>query len=137
ESGHLDLPREGDRAALEKLLGRADILVESFAPSRASRFGLGYAEVRERHSHLVYCSITGYGQEGPWRDRPGYDALVSARLGLMDDQAGYREGPIFLGFPMATYGAAFLTVIGALAAVYARGRAPEGSGRGQHVDVSL
>src|SRR5436305_4275570 len=52
ESVHLDLPREGDRAAFEKLLARADILLGSFGPGRASQFGLGYAEVRERHSHL-------------------------------------------------------------------------------------
>src|SRR5262245_56366923 len=133
ESVHLDLRSGADRLALERLLAGADVLVESFAPGRAAAFGLGRDELCARQPHLVQCSLTGYGQAGSWRDRPGYDSLVSARLGLMDVQPGYRAGPIFLGFPMATYGAAFLAVIGTLAAVYAR----EATGRGQQVDVSL
>jgi crotonobetainyl-CoA:carnitine CoA-transferase CaiB-like acyl-CoA transferase len=133
ESVCLDLASPGDRAVLDRLLATADVLVESFEPGRLGAWGLGYAEVHERHSQLVYCSITGYGQTGSWRDRPGYDALVAARLGLMDDQTGYRAGPIFLGFPMATYGTVFVAVLGILSAIRAR----RFTGRGQQVDASL
>lgn len=123
---------EGVQLALG-LLSQADVFIESFGPGRADHLGLGYDELRERNPNLIYASITGYGPDGPLRDRPGYDALVAARFGLMAEQVGHRDGPVFLGHPVIGYCTAFLTTIGVLAAVRARGQ----TGHGQRVDSSL
>ena len=99
----------------------------------AAARGFGYDELHAAHPRLVYCSISGYGQDGPWRDRPGFDCLVAAKLGVMAEQGGHREGPIFLGHPSIGYGTAFLATIGILSALRAR----HITGAGQHVDTSL
>jgi crotonobetainyl-CoA:carnitine CoA-transferase CaiB-like acyl-CoA transferase len=125
-----------DRDTLLALLERADVLIDSLGRGQAARHGLGYDELHERFPALVYCSITGYGQRSPWIDRPGYDALVAARLGQMAEQAGPpggRDGPKFLGHASIAYGTAFVATIGALAALHARHE----TGRGQLVDASL
>jgi crotonobetainyl-CoA:carnitine CoA-transferase CaiB-like acyl-CoA transferase len=129
----LDVRAEEGVGRLWELLGAADVFIESFRPGIAAGLGFGFEQVIATLPRLVYCSISGYGQEGPWRDRPGYDALVAARLGVMAEQAGHRAGPIFLGHPCVGYGTAFLATIGILAAVRARHH----TGRGQHVDTSL
>ena len=89
--------------------------------------------VRKRFPHLIHCHISGYGLDGPFCDRPGFDALVAARFGLMVEQAGHREGPVFLGHPAVGYITGFLALIGVLAALRARHQ----TGRGQFVDTSL
>ena len=134
KSVELDFGRQADREALLSLLESADVFVESFGAGRAAALGLGYEALRERHPRLVYCSFTAYGQTGPWRDEPGYDCLVAAKLGVMSEQPGAgREGPIFLGHPHICYGTGFLGAISILAAIRAR----HVTGRGQRVDVSL
>jgi crotonobetainyl-CoA:carnitine CoA-transferase CaiB-like acyl-CoA transferase len=121
---------------LESLLGLlvgADVLIETAGAGRAAAAGFGYQVVHERFPRLVYCSLSAYGQDGPWRDRPGYDCLVAARLGVMAEQPGHRRGPKFLGHPAIGYGTASLATIGVLAALRAR----HITGSGQQVDVSL
>jgi crotonobetainyl-CoA:carnitine CoA-transferase CaiB-like acyl-CoA transferase len=108
---------------IEALLARADVVLAATPPD-------GRAPT---HGRLVHCTITGYGLDGPLCDRPGYDALVAARFGLMAEQAGHRKGPIFLGHPAIDYVTAFLAVMGVLAALHVRHR----TGAGQHVDTSL
>jgi crotonobetainyl-CoA:carnitine CoA-transferase CaiB-like acyl-CoA transferase len=127
----LDPDDADDAATLEALLVRADVLLHmsAAAPSGA----LSAAAVAERHPHLIDGVITGYGLEGPFSDRPGYDALVAARLGMMIEQPGHRAGPIFLGHPSIAYVTAHLAVIGILAALHVRHR----TGRGQGVDTSM
>lgn len=130
----LDLNLPADRDVLLGLLARADVFVESYGPGRADAMGLGFATLRARFPRLIYCSITGYGQDGPWRDEPAYDCLVAAKLGLMTEQASAgREGPIFLGHPHIGYGTGFIGAISILAALRAR----HFTQRGQFVDVSL
>lgn len=129
----IDLNTADGRAALEALLASADVLIESFSFPARQRFGLEPDDVHRRHPALVHCSITGYGTVGEWTDRPGYDALVAARLGLMAEQPGHRPGPVFLGFPLVCYGTALLSALGVSAALFARLK----TGHGQHVDVSL
>jgi crotonobetainyl-CoA:carnitine CoA-transferase CaiB-like acyl-CoA transferase len=126
------LTSEG-RDTVLALMGRADVVIESFGPGRADALGLGYSAVHARWPHLVYVSLTGYGLDTPWSDRPGYDGLVAALIGQMAEQPGPREGPKFLGHPSISYGTAFVATISALAALHARVR----SGRGQLVDTSL
>ncbi len=129
----LDLRRPEGVAVLHRLLAQTDALIESWQPGAADRLGLGYEALHVRYPRLVYTSVSGYGQRGSDRDRPGYDGLVQARMGLQDIQQGHRDGPIYAGFAMPSYSAAFLVVIGTLTALVVRER----TGRGQHVDTSL
>jgi crotonobetainyl-CoA:carnitine CoA-transferase CaiB-like acyl-CoA transferase len=134
KSVELNVNDRADRDVLLGLLGKADIFIESFGLGRAAPMGLAYEQLRERFPRLIYCSITAYGRVGPWRDEPGYDCLVAAKLGVTSEQpSAGREGPIFLGHPHIGYGTGFLAAIGILAAVRARHQTQ----LGQLVDVSL
>ena len=128
-----DLSTPDGRDTLFGLLETADVFLEASGAGRADAAGFGYETVHRRWPRLVYCSISAYGPDGPWRDRPGYDCLVAARLGAMAEQPGHRKGPKFLGHPMIGYGTASLATIGILAALRARRL----TGNGQRVDVSL
>ena len=125
-----------DRAAFEtalELADRADVFVESWAPGVADRLGLGYETLHARNPRLIYVSISGFGEDDPNAALPGYEPIVQAVLGSMSEQVAHREGPVFIGFPFATAGAAYLAVIGLLAALYRR----ESDGAGRHVSTSL
>ena len=132
----IELDLDVDADALAGLLARSDVLIDALGTGHAARHGLSYPELSARFPHLVVTAITGYGYDAPWVDRPGYDALVAARLGQMAEQAGPpggRDGPKFLGHPSVAYGTAFVATIGTLAALRARHL----TGRGQLVDASL
>ncbi len=128
-----DLETPVGKRRVHELLARADLFIESFGGGRADALGFGYDELRARCPELVYLSVSGYGHDGPLADRPGYEALLEARMGLMAEQRGHRDGPIFLGHPTVAYGTAFLAVIGALAALRVR----KITGAGQKVSTSL
>ena len=123
------------RSAREQLLAltdRAEVFVESFRPGVADRLGLGYDAVHARNAALVYVSISGFGEDTDL-DLPGYEPIVQAVLGSMSDQVAHRDGPVYLGFPFASIGAASLAVLGALAAL----RRAREDGYGRHVRTSL
>jgi crotonobetainyl-CoA:carnitine CoA-transferase CaiB-like acyl-CoA transferase len=125
-------PAEG-RAVLERLLARADVLVENFRPGTLDRAGLGWEAVHQRHPRLVYASISGYGQTGPRREEAGYDAVMQAEGGLMsvtgdEDRPGYRLGVAITDMVAGLYCAQGIT-----AALLARER----SGVGQRVDIGM
>jgi crotonobetainyl-CoA:carnitine CoA-transferase CaiB-like acyl-CoA transferase len=124
---------DGRRDDLHRLLAPADVVVETFGPGGAERAGLGVAALAARHPALISCSISGFGDDGPYRDIAGRDALVHALVGTMAEQAGHRDGPIFEGLPQASLGASYLAVIGVLAALYRRSF----DGIGRHVETSL
>jgi crotonobetainyl-CoA:carnitine CoA-transferase CaiB-like acyl-CoA transferase len=129
----IDLGRTRGREVLRRLLDDADVLVESFQPTVADELGIGYEALHARYPRLVYCSISGYGQHGADRDRPGYESLVSARSGVMAEGQRSEGGPVYPGVPIAGIGAGLLAVIGVMAALVER----EDTGLGQHVDTSL
>jgi crotonobetainyl-CoA:carnitine CoA-transferase CaiB-like acyl-CoA transferase len=133
ESVTLDFKQPAGRALLDRLIGRADVLVENFRPGAMGRLGLDYDALSKHHTALVYASISGFGQHGPKRDRPGYDAVVQAEGGLMS-VTGAADGPPYrLGVAIADLVAGLLAAQGITLALLARHR----TGRGQHVDISM
>jgi crotonobetainyl-CoA:carnitine CoA-transferase CaiB-like acyl-CoA transferase len=129
----LDLRDPIEREQVDELARAADVFVESWQPGVADRLGLGFDALRAQNPALVYCSISGFGADGPLRDVPGHEALVHALVGTMGEQPGHRDGPIFEGLPFASVGAAYLALIGTLAALYRR----HDDGWGRHVETSL
>jgi formyl-CoA transferase/CoA:oxalate CoA-transferase len=133
ESLALDLKHPAARPVVEALLARADVLVENFRPGTMERLGAGYEAVAARHPGLVYCSISGFGQSGPRRLEPGYDAMMQAEAGLMSI-TGAADGPPFrVGVAVGDIATGMFAVQGILAALVARGR----TGRGQRVDIAM
>jgi crotonobetainyl-CoA:carnitine CoA-transferase CaiB-like acyl-CoA transferase len=133
ESVTIDFKTQDGRALLERLAARADILVENFRPGTLARIGLDQGTLRARHPGLIYASISGFGQSGPRRDEPGYDAVIQAEAGLMSI-TGPADGPAYrLGVAVADLVTGMFAMQGILLALIARGR----TGRGQFVDVAL
>jgi formyl-CoA transferase/CoA:oxalate CoA-transferase len=133
ESLALDLKHPAARPAIDTLLGAADVLVENFRPGTMERLGLDYDAIAARHPRLVYCSISGFGQTGPRRLEPGYDAMMQAEGGLMSI-TGAADGPPFrVGVAIGDIATGMFAVQGILAALLARGR----TGVGQRVDVAM
>jgi len=133
ESVALDFKQPGGRKALDRLVDRADVLVENFRPGTLDRLGLGYATLSSTHPRLVYCSISGFGQTGPRRHQAGYDAVMQAEGGLMS-VTGAADGPAFrVGVAIADLVAGLLAAQGIVLALYSRDR----TGRGQQVDVGM
>ena len=129
----LNLKSEAGRDVLLRLAKDADILVENYRPGALKRLGLGYEVLKEVNPRLVYTSISGFGQTGPWADRPGFDLMAQAMSGVMS-VTGYPGGkPVKAGVPVADIGCALFAVYGTLSA-YIGAKA---SGQGQHVDAAL
>ncbi|MGK5550667.1 CaiB/BaiF CoA transferase family protein [Actinomadura kijaniata] len=132
ESVELDLKDAAGRAVLERLVRRADVLVENFRAGVMDRLGLGVRRLHELNPRLVILSITGFGHDGPAGDRPGYDAIVQAEAGVMS-VTGPPGAPSKVGLSIADVLAAQNGVAGVLAALYERTR----TGRGRVVRTSL
>lgn len=129
----LDLKRDEGRAAFRKLVGRYDVLVETFRPGVMDKLGLGYDALAELRPGLVYCAISGFGQTGPLAHRAGHDIDYLARAGVLG-LTGPEEGPpqVF-GVQLADIAGALVAVNGILAALVGRGV----TGRGRFLDVSM
>ncbi|WP_159718817.1 CaiB/BaiF CoA transferase family protein [Geminicoccus flavidas] len=128
----LDLKQARDRAALSAMLARADVFIQNLAPDAIDRLGFGLQELRARHPRLITCSITGYGEEGPYRDLKAYDLLVQAETGLAAI-TGNEHGLARTGVSIADISAGTAALQGIMTALFARER----SGKGQHVATSL
>src|SRR5438270_913628 len=133
DHAELDLKSPEGRARLLELLDGADVMITGWKPGAAGRLGLDYETLHPSFPSLVVCEVTGFGPTGPWRDVPGYEAIVHAVVGTMAEQAGYRDGPIYEGLPFAAIGAAYMGTIGTLAALYRR----HTDGAGRLVQTSL
>lgn len=132
ESIALDLKHPETRGVMERLVADADVFVQNLAPSAAERLGLGAETLRERHPRLITCSITGYGDSGPYRDAKAYDLLIQSEAGLVS-VTGTEEEPAKAGIPAADIGAGMYAFAGILAALYER----ESTGEGTHLEISL
>ncbi|HSC26959.1 MAG TPA: CoA transferase [Vicinamibacterales bacterium] len=133
ESLTLDLKHPGACPVIERLLDRADVLVENFRPGTMDRLGLGYGSLSARWPRLVYCSISGFGQTGPRRSQPGYDAVIQAEGGLMSITGDAGGPPFRLGVAISDIVTGMFAAQGVAMALLARMR----TGKGQHVDVGM
>jgi formyl-CoA transferase/CoA:oxalate CoA-transferase len=129
----LDLGQAAGREIVYALARISDVAIENFRPGTADRIGVGYERLREENPQLVYCSISGFGQDGPYRDRPGYDALAQAMSGMMSISGDPDGPPMKHGMSIADIGAGMWAALAIVAALLARER----TGRGQYIDISL
>jgi crotonobetainyl-CoA:carnitine CoA-transferase CaiB-like acyl-CoA transferase len=133
ESITLDFKQPDGRAILDRLIARADVLVENFRPGTLAKLGFDYAALGPRYPRLVYCSISGFGHTGPRRREAGYDAVMQGEGGLMSI-TGSADGPPFrLGVAIADVVSGMFAAQGITAALFARER----TGRGQAVDIAM
>ena len=133
ESVTLNLKHPEGRRVLDALIERADVLVENFRPGTLERMGLGYADLSKQRPDLVYCSISGFGQTGPRRREPGYDAVMQGEGGLMSI-TGAPDGPGYrLGIAIVDIVSGMFSAYGIAVALLARER----TGRGQYIDVGM
>lgn len=129
----LDLKEDRDRTIFLALVRTADVLVESFRPGVTTRLGVDYAAVAAINPRLIYVSISGFGQSGPYADRPGFDLVAQGMSGIMSVTGEPGGSPVKCGVPIADLAVGLIAVNGVLAALIARGR----TGKGQHVETSL
>jgi crotonobetainyl-CoA:carnitine CoA-transferase CaiB-like acyl-CoA transferase len=132
ESVCLDLKSEADRALLASLVERADVFIQNLAPGAVERLGFAPDELRGKNPRLITCSISGYGDEGPYRDLKAYDLLVQAETGL-STVTGNEHGMARVGVSVCDIAAGMTAFQGILQALIGRGR----TGEGRHVAVSL
>ncbi len=129
----IDITRAEGQALIRKLLAKCDVLIENFRVGALSRYRLGYDELRDEFPGLVYCSISGFGQTGPYRDRAGYDFLAQGMGGIMS-VTGEPEGmPMKVGIGITD----IMTGMHASTAILAALRHRDATGAGQHIDLSL
>lgn len=129
----LDFKKSEDLAAVRRLIARADVLIENFRPGVCDRLGLGYEAMRNANPALIYCSISGFGQTGPYRERGGFDLMAQGMSGLMSINALPDGTPCRLPIPISDLCAGLFASQAICGALLARNR----TGRGQTVDVSL
>jgi len=129
----LDLKRAEGVAVLRRLVATADVLVENYRPGVARRLGIDYDTLRAINPRLIYCSISGFGQTGPYAARGGYDLIAQGMSGIMSATGDDGGAPVKVGVPITDLGAGLFAVVGILAAIRARRL----TGRGQFVDTSL
>lgn len=129
----LDVKRPEGRDLMDRLVAGADVFIENMRPGTCDRLGLGYERLSGINPRLVYCSISGFGQTGPYRDRGGFDLVAQAMSGVMS-VTGPTDGELVkVGVPVTDLTAGLLAAYGVVAALVERST----SGRGQHVDTSL
>src|SRR5947208_9936356 len=129
----LDLKHPRGLEILKKLVARADVVVENFRPDVKKRLGIDYETLSRINPRLVYGSISGFGQTGPYADRPGYDQIAQGMGGLMSITGLPGQGPVRVGIPVADLSAGIFCAVGILVALLER----EVSGKGQWVESSL
>jgi crotonobetainyl-CoA:carnitine CoA-transferase CaiB-like acyl-CoA transferase len=129
----LDMKSDRGKEVLWRLIDASDILVENFRPGAMDRLGFGYEAVKKRRPSMIYASISGFGETGPQKDRPGYDVIVQGEAGIMDI-TGPRDGaPHKVGAAIGDLVSGLYAVQGILAALYTR----NATGAGQHVSISM
>jgi itaconate CoA-transferase len=132
ESLTLDLKQPAAIAVLQELVAEADVLVQNLAPGAAARMGLGAEALQAKHPRLIVCDISGYGEDGPYRDKKAYDLLIQSEAGFLS-VTGTPDDPCKAGNSIADIAAGMYAYTGILAALLQRGK----TGKGSHIDVSM
>ena len=125
----IDLKNPSSRTLVEKLIAKTDVVLEGFRPGVARRLGIDFESLRKTKPDLVYCSISGYGQKGPWRERPGHDVNYVAAAGGLAFPGQWLQKPARSSLPIADMGGGTFAVISILAALH--------EGKGAYLDISL
>ena len=133
ESIALNLKNEDDKKVFEKILAKADILVENFKPGTLEKWGFGWNEVSKKYPKLIYASASGFGQTGPLKELPAYDMVVQGMGGLMSVTGHPNSEPTRVGTSIGDITAGLFTAIGINAALYDRQK----TGKGTFIDVSM
>jgi itaconate CoA-transferase len=128
----LDVKDPDDHDVCERLIGRADLFVHNLAPGAVERLGFDYDELAARHPRLIWCGISGYGPDGPYRDRKAYDMLVQAEAGIIS-MTGTTDAPAKVGVSIADIGGGLYAYSSILAALLNRNT----TGRGERIDISM
>ncbi len=128
----VDVKKDSGKEILRRLAQKSDIFFENYAPGVAGRLGLGYEKLSELNPRLIYCSLSGYGQDGPYRDVKAYDLLIQGEGGIIAT-TGYPDKPARAGIAIADIASGMYAAIGILLALYQR----EKTDRGQLIDVSM
>ena len=126
----LDMKAPEGKALLKRLVKTADVLVENFRPGVMDRLGLGYEALKAENPGLIYCAISGFGQNGPWKDNPAYDQIVQGISGVMSITGDAESAPLRVGYPLAD-------TIGGMTAAFAIAAELNKSPRGACIDVSM
>jgi crotonobetainyl-CoA:carnitine CoA-transferase CaiB-like acyl-CoA transferase len=129
----LNLKSTLGRDAFLRMVEKADVVVENYRPDVKDRLGINYEDLRKINKRIVYASISGFGQDGPYRDRPGFDQIAQGMGGLMSITGAPDNGPMRVGIPVADLSAGLFAAIGIMVALLER----EGSGEGQWITTSL
>jgi crotonobetainyl-CoA:carnitine CoA-transferase CaiB-like acyl-CoA transferase len=132
-SVELDLKTDEGRSALYELAAEADVFVENYRPGTADRLGIGYDDIRARNEGIIYCSISAFGETGPWSDRPGYDLLVQGTSGIMSVTGPEGDEPAKVGLPATDLITAMWTAFGVLGALYRRAE----TGEGERIELGM
>jgi len=133
ESIALDLKNPDDIAILHRLLAKADVLVENFRPGTMDRLGLSWEALKERYPRLIYAATSGFGQTGPYADRPAYDVIAQAMGGIMSLTGHEGSPPTRVGSSIGDLGAGLFTAFGISSALFDRAR----TGKGMMLDVAM
>jgi crotonobetainyl-CoA:carnitine CoA-transferase CaiB-like acyl-CoA transferase len=128
----IDVKKPVSREILQRLAAKVDVVLENFAPGVAERMGLGAKELRALNPRLIYCSLSGYGQDGPYRDVKAYDALIQGEAGLIMT-TGFEDRPARVGVSITDLISSMYAAVGILTALYQR----EQTGEGQVIDISM
>ena len=129
----INLKSEVGRETFLSLVDTADVVVENFRPGVMDRLGLGQAVLRARKPALIYCAISGFGQDGPLRDNPAYDQIIQGMAGVMSVTGDTRTAPLRVGYPVADTMGGITAAFAIAAALYRQAR----SGEGEFIDVSM
>jgi crotonobetainyl-CoA:carnitine CoA-transferase CaiB-like acyl-CoA transferase len=129
----LDLSKPEGREVLVRLLEGADVLIENFKPGSMEAWGIGYETLKQKFPRLIYCKISGFGNDGPYGGFPGYDGIVGAMTGHYSVNGSQESGPMRLGLPVVDLSMGMYCVIGILLAMHERSQ----SGQGQAIEVTL
>lgn len=126
----VNLKNEEGKALFLRLVKTADVVVENFRPGVMNRLGVGYETLRKVNFHLIYCAISGFGQDGPWMHHPAYDQIIQGSSGVMSITGDVESAPLRVGYPIAD-------TTGGMTAAFAISAALNASPRGSFIDVSM